>query len=246
MFPGGYHYAEESASTGNYGDHCSPLAPYFGWGGVEATISPPSQPISVTSGGHVAAYIGFSFPNNGWVQAGWGQGALGCGSQSWDKSHPELYFEAATPANVPPNNYPANCIGNDGSAWWYGCWDLGPMPTSAVDFTIQYDGTHDLWVLRDTLGHSRSLLGSYWGNSGAAAVAFETQLTDRTVVSRVDFNYIVLRSFKGWMAWTPANMGSWGTQTEDERYNVNPCVLESNYVNYSHFYADQAPSGCNS
>jgi len=241
---GSYHYSSEITSPQNYSSHCSGLYPYYGWGGLEATISPPSQSFSLSGRSHVAAYVSFAFANGGWIQMGWQQGYSNCGDQSLTSySSPHLYIEAGAPYD------PANCVHN-GIGYWYGLYDLGPMPNHPVDFTIQYDPAHTQWVLVNNLGYRRNFTDPYqgswlWGNSGQASVAYETYGNNVTV-QPIDFNTIVLKSYRGWIPWTTANMnsGGWATQTYDERYNVNPCVKESNYVNYSHFLADQAPTGC--
>lgn len=231
----GVHYGFAYTARSYANVHCNQgtsTTPYYGWNGIEGTITAPAGSISgIGSPGHVAAWIGVLFTTYGSIQIGWAQGGWpagsGCGNFN-SPSAPHIFMESQTDGNC--GNYIVD--------------DVGPMPSTAY-FTIYYAG-NGCWEATVSTGWSSPPLCGF-PNSGEAEAALELVNSDGATVPATNFGgsssgALQLHGANGWILWNSSIYYS--TATYDERYNTYPCVLRSDHISWYYVLTDARPTGC--
>jgi hypothetical protein len=153
---------------------------------------------------------------------------------------PEIYAELIDYA---PSG--GNCTVGGVPVWYY-LFDWGPM-TAAASFDIEYAGG-GCWNMYSPT-HSVHWCGtSGFPSSGQAIAQAEEDYADAATVPSFDFGdspgNLTLKTYSGWRPWVPYNMSTfpWYSTTYDERYNSNPCMVQSDYANYYRFLAYEKPT----
>jgi hypothetical protein len=223
--------------------HCAPPPDgYYGFAGINGVIGVPSGISGVSKPGHFSAPIGIAFSSSdlSWVQVGWTIGFSGCGSYTITATKPEIYAELIDYA---PSG--GNCTVGGVPVWYY-LFDWGPM-TAAASFDVEYAGG-GCWNMYSPT-HSVHWCGtSGFPSSGQAIAQVEEEYADAATVPTFDFGdspgNLTLKTYSGWRLWIPYNSSTfpWYSTTYDERYNSDPCMVQSDYANYYRFLSYEKPT----